>query len=780
MKSEKQTTAPPNPPAFPFGLSLCIVGLLGFIHLSVMDCFAVTSEIVRHKTNADFSQGKTESVIIDSKGTIKLGRSAKTLVKKFKNLDGSKDDQNSDYEPWSINSIVVSGGTIYIGTSPNGGIYKYSMGKLSKIYPLESDNNEKQQSNSKTSDEDEPDNSNTVDQEQYLKNEHIFAMTSDVAGRLLAGISGNNCRLIRFEKSKPVTIFEHEDTKYIFAIAVADDGDIYVGTGPEGKLFRLNPLGRQPQLVYDSTDKNILSLVIGDDGLVYAGTDTRGLVYQINPATKTAKALYDSDQPEITSLLFAEADSNSDLFSAATSAEITETEAVFVPGQSQPGRPETPKEDKNNIESKGGLNLKIANTKQTETGKTPPVRKPTPKPAGASKASFIYKIDKEGFVTDVFTESAVFFALAKQGENLLIGTGNSGRLFAVEPSTERKALIYEDKQATQITSVCVDGEDVYIGTANPAKFIKVGVDFVTEGTYASALIDGKQPTKWGKLQIDADIPESCKVVMACRSGNVEDVNDPTFSEWTAPIEITEPIQMQCPISRFCQYKLILQTKDGKDSPLIREVALAHTIPNLKPKVESVDIERIEAKEKEGFFKISYKAKDDNEDQLTYKIDFRKAGRTNWIELEEEYDKDSFEWNSRTVEDGRYELRVTASDEKSNMPASGLAGSRISETVVVDNTAPLVKEYNIKKTSEAVILKLQIVDELSAIGELLYTVNSNDKFKSAVPDDRVYDTTEESFTIEISDLQVGENIIAVKLSDNVGNTAYKTFEVELAR
>jgi hypothetical protein len=48
----------------------------------------------------------------------------------------------------------------------------------------------------------------------------------------------------------------------------------------------------------------------------------------------------------------------------------------------------------------------------------------------------------------------------------------------------------------------------------------------------------------------------------------------------------------------------------------------------------------------------------------------------------------------------------------------------------------------------------------------------------MPDDLVYDTTEEDFTIVIEDLEAGEHIIAVKVSDAVGNTTYKTFELNV--
>jgi len=765
---------------------------------------AVSSKITRHSSSADFLKGQTQDIVIGSQGTLGLGRTAKVLVEEFHGTSDFQKGAKWESQPWSINSIVANGEAVFAGTSPNGGIYKYSLGKLTRIYPLESavrrpraeDNSEnvKQEST-------EPNlpprtdevaynllvDANAVETGRYLSNEHVFAMATDVAGRLLAGISGEKCGLIRFEEEMVETVFEPNGAKYIFAIVVDDGGDIYLGTGPEGKVYRLDAFCKNAELIYDSRDKNILSLAIGREGHVYAGSDSRGLVYKINPRTKTATVLYDSDQPEITALLFLGQD---ELYAAGTSAEVVEAEMKLPSKLPLPGRPETERsasyrridiesEEKENAAAiLEELKLTIANTNKRAEDKLPLRHKPPFKAAKPGQVSYIHKITPEGFVTNIFSEAAVFFCMAEENNRLLVGTGNSGQLFTIEPGSEEEAIIYEDEQASQITAVAVSGEEVYLGMANPAKLVKLRKVFATEGTYTSELIDAGQPAKWGKLQIEADIPQGSKVMVACRSGNVDDVNDSTFSEWSELVEVTEPVQLRCPVGRFCQYKLVLQGQDGQKSPLVREVAVANTIPNLAPKVEEVRVELEEAADKKGIFKISYKAKDDNNDNLIYKMDFRKIGRSNWIELEDEVEEDSFEWDGKTVEDGRYEVRVTASDERDNSTETRFSGSRISEPVVVDNTGPIVARYSIEKHNKSVTLKLKVSDQLSAIGKVDYTVDSNAKWKGAVPDDLVYDTMEEDFTVTIEQMEPGEHVISVRVSDDVGNTTYRTFEVNV--
>jgi outer membrane protein assembly factor BamB len=747
------------------------VAALPAVILSASVALAVTSKVTRQASSKDLLKGKTEGVVVTSRGTIQLGRAAKVLATEFEDV-------------WSVNSIVVSGGTIFIGTSPNGHVYKYSLGKLTKIYPTEE--NAASKSEEKKPPTDANDSSagkdNVVKANERFANQHIFAMTMDVAGRLVVGISGDTCRLCRYEAGKMETVFEPNDARYIFDIETDNVGNIYLGTGPQGKVYVLDPSGKVAQLVYDSSDKNILTVAASKDGFVYAGSDTRGLIYKINPRNKTATVLYDSDEPEISALLAVDGTlaEGGVLYAAATAAKVVESEERFAAQQATSGRPEPKDEDdKTSAESEGGMKLKIANTSTTSEKKPASAPRPTARPAKPGSASHVYKIDKQGYVTETFSETAVFLCLASHNGKLLVGSGNDARLYVVDPDAERQVVAYEDEKAAQIAAVTVSEQDVYVGTANPARLVLLTPNYAAEGTYVSDLIDADQPARWGKLQIDADIPRGCKVLAASRSGNVKDVNDPTFSEWTELVPVTEPVQLRCPIGRFCQYKLVLETEDGQKTPLIREVAVASTVPNLAPKVESVDASRLTSPNKEGVFKISYKADDANEDKLVYKLDFRRIGRATWIEMKDKLEAENYEWDSKTVEDGRYEIRVVASDERGNSTETRLTGSRISEPIIVDNTGPAIRKYAIEKNGKAATLRLQVADELSVIKKLEYTVDSNDEWKGTLPDDLVCDTTDESFTVTTEELEPGEHVIALKMTDDVGNTTYKTFELTVA-
>lgn len=721
----------------------------------VVNCFAVTSQIIHHKTIDDFSKGKTSETVVSSRGNITLAKATETLCEDLADV-------------WIINSILKDkDGSIYLGTSPNGEVFKYKNGKTECIYPVRE---------AQTGESNDTENGSA---KKHFENLHVFKIAFDDRGELLAAISGEKCSLVKIDGKKIETVFEPNNATYIFDIETDAKGNIFLATGPNGHIWQLDKKCQNPQLIYTCNDKNVMSLAMGKDGYLYAGTDSRGLVYKIDADKKTASVLYDSDEDEITDLLF---DIAENLYAAATSygSIHAQMKDIQSPKPLSPGRPENNDEEEGEISQASptqGTSLKIPNT----GAENPPAESVKP-PMGLERgrkapASHVYKIDTDGFVTDIFSQTAVFFTLYMQDNNLLLGTGNKAELYSVNPQSEIETLIYADQTSSQITDIIGDDDNVYFCTANPAKLILLKSEYSSEGNFESALIDAGQPAQWGKLQLDADIPDKTKIMLSARSGNVDDMNDQTYSPWTKPIKIDSPVNLVVPQGRFCQYKLILS--GGKNAaPLIREVATAFVIPNLAPRVTEVTAAKPDKKATPGIFKIDFKALDENNDQLVYKIDFRKMGRSGWIELTDELDKPEFEWDSRTVEDGIYEIRVTASDELSNNQSTRLAGARISESVTVDNTPPAIQEHNLQTEDAKAILKLKVKDQYSVIESLSYTVDSNEKWLSTLPQDNIFDTTEEDFIITTESLTSGRHVLAIRISDIEGNRMYKTFDVEI--
>ena len=67
----------------------------------------------------------------------------------------------------------------------------------------------------------------------------------------------------------------------------------------------------------------------------------------------------------------------------------------------------------------------------------------------------------------------------------------------------------------------------------------------------------------------------------------------------------------------------------------------------------------------GLQTIAWKAEDPDTDRLTYTLHYRRDGDQGWQMLRADLLDQIFVWDTTSVSDGRYLIRVTASDAPSN-------------------------------------------------------------------------------------------------------------------
>ena len=68
---------------------------------------------------------------------------------------------------------------------------------------------------------------------------------------------------------------------FLWAMAAQPDGTIFVGTGNEGKVFRIDPQGRG-SLFFDSAELEAHALALAPDGGLYVGTSPDGKIYKVD------------------------------------------------------------------------------------------------------------------------------------------------------------------------------------------------------------------------------------------------------------------------------------------------------------------------------------------------------------------------------------------------------------------------------------------------------------------------------------------------------------------
>jgi hypothetical protein len=289
---------------------------------------------------------------------------------------------------------------------------------------------------------------------------------------------------------------------------------------------------------------------------------------------------------------------------------------------------------------------------------------------------------------------------------------------------------------------------------------------------------------------------------------VKDADSPGWSKWTDDVDATEYMKIASPSARFLQYRLTFTTHDPSKTSLVDHVDVAYQIPNLAPVVKSIKIgtetAQAEAGQQEssgtaatpaaghagdsakaaagtGVQTITWDSSDPNNDTLMYTLYFRLDQDGPWILLKGKVKEMTYEWDTRTVADGQYQVKVVASDATSNPPGNGKTASRVSDYFIVDNTPPTITDLDCKVLGDVVNISLQAADKTSTVANVEYTLDSGDEWQSVLPVGGIFDSPSEEVKFSLKGLTVGGHQATIRATDSRGNQALQTvvFKIESA-
>lgn len=174
-------------------------------------------------------------------------------------------------------------------------------------------------------------------------------------------------------------------------------------------------------------------------------------------------------------------------------------------------------------------------------------------------------------------------------------------------------------------------------------------------------------------------------------------------------------------------------------------------------------------------KLSWKVDNGDADPLRYRVQFQREGQGAWRDAMRGPDpltKTELEWDTSSLPEGRYRVRVEASDEAANPPSESLRHALVSEPVVVDNTAPTIVEL----TLEGRRLRARVVDGTSAIARVELAIDGSTEFRPIGAADGILDTREERIDADVSGLiPPGSHVVVIRATDAAGNSVLRDVE-----
>ena len=580
-------------------------------------------------------------------------------------------------------------------------------------------------------------------------------------------------------------VFHTAEARYIWALSVEPGGSVLVATGMPATLIRVQPSG-EAETIFSTREENITALLVSDDGVIHVGTEPSGIVFRIDRDTG-AMALFDSPQAEIRALA---RNAAGEVFAAAVASSGPDRAALT-------GAPATPP-----AAAAGGATATVSVSTATsfQVAQTAAAASRSPG-AGGEGTHALYRITPDG-ASEAIWESSLDRPLALamlRDERLLLGTGDRGRVYRITRDGDVTLLLRIESE--QITAAFNDGTTTLLGASNPGRVLSLAAEPRTEGRYRSRALDAGGAARFGRISWESRSPPGAAVVVETRSGNSSEPDD-TWSEWVAA-EADAPVRS--PPARFLEWRAILRS-DGRASPELESVEVAYLPTNLAPRVTAITLHppgtafeqmiqpsapRLMGMEhlpttteaarqsasasamasvtgrqlyRHGVRTATFEAGDPNGDRLRYRISYREVGEVNWRELRTDLREKIVAWDTATIPDGRYELRVEAVDSPDNPPGEALSGSRTSRPFTIDNTPPTIG--GLTPTADGT-LTFHVEDGGSPIRRVSVSVGGGPP-RVVRPVDGIPDSFREEYAFRPASPAAGGAALVIRAEDDAGN------------
>ncbi len=718
--------------------------LAALLSITVAAVWAVETKKWAVSQARDYEEAELRNIALSSTGRVSLAPAGKLLI----------DSGTSQF--WTV--VADARGHVYAGGA-DGKVHVWRNGSASVLATLEGGS--------------------------------VFAMTLDAKGDVIAGVSPSG-KIHRISAAGQVSLIAETKSSYVWALAYDRSGTLFAATGEPGQIIAISPAGQQ-RVALDAGEAHVRSLALDTLGNWIAGTEPAGSVVRLNPKGE-AFLLLQTAKREVTSIA---AGPEGVIYAAASGARTAPTAppttivtprpaaaatAQQTPAQTQPGQ-----------------------AQQAQPQPAPATPAVTLGPAAVTGGSEIYRIEADGEPRLLWSSlREIVYSLAVDAKGVLYAaTGNEGRIYRIDSAAESTRIA--DLEAPQATALAAAASGaLLVATANPGQVHQLGPELAAEGTVESAVFDAKAFTYWGRLSAETHT-NGGSVVFETRSGNGERTQK-FWSPWAA---LTTG-RVVSPPARFLAWKATLKASPAGASPILSLAEIAYQQKNVAPEVGPIEMTPPgykfssssssltasatlnlpafgqRAKDdppspntapagtatmtyEKGTQGARWKASDANGDTLLYSVEIRGEGERVWKSLKSGLKENRFSFETVPWPDGRYSLKVTATDKEDNYPGDGLSADAVGEPFIIDNTPPAIGSLTASFQGTKVIVRFSATDALSALQSAEMSINGGD-WIAVKPSTRMTDSLSHQYSAEADKPASDEITVAVRVYDERDNVA----------
>ena len=435
---------------------------------------------------------------------------------------------------------------------------------------------------------------------------YVWSSAVDSAGNVYLG-TGHDGKLFRIGADGKGALLYKAAELDVTALAVGADGSLFAATSPDGKVYRVTADGKA-DVYFDPADKYIWSLAILKDGSLAVGTGDNGKLYRVRTAGAKPESslLIDTNQTHVMSLAVS---SQGDLFAgtdpgglvlrispdgkafAVHDASLREIHALApapdgsIYALALGEAASTTKAGTTTDAATVTATVTSTVTAADESNAAAQTTTARSRSDLSTARSAVLHIFPDGGADVVWSSNTVTgFSILATKGGVLIGTSDKGRIY-LTTDDGRDTLLLQSSEA-QISSLVARGSDIFAASSNQGKLVRFGGAAVKEGSYESPVRDAKLVSAWGRVWWRGSGP----IEMQTRSGNSERP-DTTWSDWSVAYTDANGSQIASPKARFIQWRAVLRVgnRAGAGEAKLEDVSLAYLPRNVAPEVLAINV-----------------------------------------------------------------------------------------------------------------------------------------------------------------------------------------------
>lgn len=608
----------------------------------------------------------------------------------------------------SFSALALADGSALIGTSPSGKVYKLAGDAVTVFADT---------------------GALAVTSMVQAKNGTIYAATMP------------DGKIFKLAQGKADVFTTLPDASHVWALVLDRAGTgLFAATGPEGKVFRIEPTGAS-FVYFRTTETHLVSLAMADNGDLLAGSSGKGNLFRITgPGRATVVATLPGEEVK----------------AVAVSKGV-----IWAIANEYGEPPEPPK-------------------RSPAAGRTPPGPSTTARPKAGK--GVLYRFDAAGRPERMMKhDDTHYMALTvdEQGQPY-VGTGANGRIYTVDDA--HVVTLLADTDERQIGALYVAGGKGFVATSDPPVAHRILGRGGPDAVWTSKVLDATLRAHFGTLTWRS----TGTLELSTRSGNTS-APDATWTAWSNPM--TAAAAIPSPPGRYVQvrarwardpnavlHEVTIPFVTENVRPVVTEIsAAAKGGPTKEPATGAVPASGGEVGKHESVVKVTWKVENPDSDALRYRIAFKREGQTQWrdaLKTDDVHTKAELEWDTAALPEGKYRVRVEASDEPANPPDQVQKHALESETVLVDNTPPRIETLEIAGRR----LRARIIDGTSSVARVEMAVDGKLEWRPLGPADGIFDTADERVDADVSALvPPGSHIIVLRAFDVAGNAVTRDLE-----